>query len=561
MNEINSTRRDFLKAVGLGMATIAMPSCLSIPGRVAKSQTFTFAQICDTQLGMGGYEHDVETFKQAVAQINTLEPDFVVICGDLVNTPNERSFADFKKIKSAFNVPCYCVPGNHDVGNEPSLKSLRDYRKIMGKDYYSFEHRGCLFVVVNTQLWKSPLKDESTMHDSWLEATLKKAADKRARIFVLGHHPLFLKNPDEEEAYMNLPIAKRKKILSLFEKHGVVAMLGGHTHQLMINDYKGIQLVNGETTSKNFDKRPLGFRVWHVTDRRPFKHDFVSLAGKQLHSGVDLHEGLVYSSVDVELTMDLWVPRRSAEPVPCVIVIQGGGFLASGGQMVRPLAEYFAENGFAAATIAYRGQPNHTYRDTIADVKAAVRYVRRISGERGMDPDRIGAMGGSAGGTLAALLAVTGGMKEFEGKGGHSGFSSRIQAAVGCAGVYDFIARFSDKQQISMQPEMDAAFARNRGWIGEPFSPTNEDWRNASPINHVDKTSAPMVLMHCKDDPVVPWMQSQNMHERMRAVGSQCEIELYETGGHGIGGQVVKPRALEFFKKTLGPVDGADAKP
>ena len=133
--------------------------------------------------------------------------------------------------------------------------------------------------MVNTQLWKAPVKDESEAHDSWLEATLETTANERARIFVVGHYPLFLKKPDEEEAYFNLPVAKRKELLSLFEKGGVVAVLGGHTHKLLINAYKHIQLVNAETTSKNFDTRPLGFRLWHVGDARPFKHDFVPLEG------------------------------------------------------------------------------------------------------------------------------------------------------------------------------------------------------------------------------------------------------------------------------------------
>lgn len=279
MNKNNCTRREFLRVASLGAAAIALPACVSIPKKFPGNQMFTFAQICDTQLGFGGYEHDMESFKQAVKQINTLKPDFVVICGDLVNTPNEKSFADFHKIKSGFNMPCYCVSGNHDVGNKTTLVSLRYYRKVVGKDYYSFEHKEHTFVIVNTQLWKAPVKDESEAHDSWLEATLETAANERSRIFVVGHYPLFIENPDEEEAYFNLPVAKRKELLSLFEKRGVVAVLGGHTHRLLINAHNHIQLVNAETTSKNFDTRPLGFRLWHVGDSRPFKHDFVPLEG------------------------------------------------------------------------------------------------------------------------------------------------------------------------------------------------------------------------------------------------------------------------------------------
>ena len=279
MDKNNRTRRELLKALSFGMAAFAMFSCGSILAQSPENKTFTFVQLCDTQLGFGGYEHDVKSFQQAVRQINALKPDFVVICGDLVDTPDEKSFADFNKIKAEFNVPCYCASGNHDVGNVPTRKSLQTYRKVIGEDYYSFEHKGLTFVIVNTQLWKAPVEDESKKHDSWLEATLETAAGKGSRIFVVGHYPLFLKRPDEDEEYFNLPVAKRKELLSLFEARGVVAVLGGHTHELIVNQHKGIQLVNGETTSKNLDKRPFGFRVWHVTNSRPPKHDFVPLEG------------------------------------------------------------------------------------------------------------------------------------------------------------------------------------------------------------------------------------------------------------------------------------------
>lgn len=278
MDEIHGARRKFLQSMGWGMAAIATSSAVSISGAPPEKQAFTFVQISDTQLGMGGYEHDVKTFKAAVAQINALQPDFVVICGDLVHTATDESFADFKEIKAELAVPCYCVSGNHDVGNQPTRESLRRYRRIVGEDYYSFEHKGYLFAFVNTQLWKAPVEGESRKHDSWLAETLETAASKKTPVFIIGHYPLFLEQPNEAEEYMNLPVAKRKELLSLFEKSGVVAVLGGHTHRLLINEYKGIQLVNGETTSKNFDKRPFGFRLWRVDNERPFTHEFVPLA-------------------------------------------------------------------------------------------------------------------------------------------------------------------------------------------------------------------------------------------------------------------------------------------
>ncbi|MDF1860380.1 MAG: metallophosphoesterase [Verrucomicrobiales bacterium] len=242
-------------------------------------KAFSFVQMCDTQLGMGGYEHDVMTFNLAVKQINAMNPDFVVICGDLVQTANENSVADFNEIRAKFTLPCYCAPGNHDVGNEPTPESLKRYREKVGEDYYAVEHKGYTLVIANTQLWKAPVEGESEAHDAWFRKTLEAAGAKGSPVIVVVHYPLFLKTLDEKESYYNLPLEKRKEILALCEKNGVVAFLAGHTHKQITNEYKGIQLVNGETTSKNFDKRPMGFRLWNVADENGLRHQFVPLKG------------------------------------------------------------------------------------------------------------------------------------------------------------------------------------------------------------------------------------------------------------------------------------------
>jgi 3',5'-cyclic AMP phosphodiesterase CpdA len=246
-------------------------------GTARGGEPFTFVQLCDPQLGMGEYELDVKAFEQAVARVNELRPDFAVICGDLVHHAEDQAFADVKRIKAGLKVPCYWVPGNHDVGGTPTQASLVRYREMLGKDYFSMTHGGHVFVFVNTQLWKAPVEGASKKQDAWLRQTLETAAAEGAPVVVVGHYPLFLEQPEEAEEYMNLPVAKRKELLDLFERCGVVAVLGGHTHRLIVNEYKGIQLVNGETTSKNFDGRPRGFRWWEVTRGGGLEHRFVGL--------------------------------------------------------------------------------------------------------------------------------------------------------------------------------------------------------------------------------------------------------------------------------------------
>ena len=248
--------------------------CMSFTEK--EKASFTFVQLCDTQLGMGGYEHDLKSFKQAVKQINALHPDFVVICGDLVHNATDSSYTDFKKIKAGFKMPCYCAPGNHDVANIPNDVTLSYYRKTIGKDYYEFQNKGYSFIVANSQLWKVSVEKESELHDEWFKKTLKKQNRKHHPIFVMGHYPLYTVSKEEEEGYFNLPILKRQELLQLFQVNNVKAYLSGHTHKTVINNYKDIQLVSGETTSKNFDGNLLGFRVWEVSSDAIHQH-FVAL--------------------------------------------------------------------------------------------------------------------------------------------------------------------------------------------------------------------------------------------------------------------------------------------
>ncbi len=241
-----------------------------------QQEPFSFVQLCDTQLGMGGYEHDIQTFKQAVRQINEMEADFVVICGDLVHNASDSSYTDFKTILKGLSIPSHLVSGNHDVGNVPTDTSLQYYRETIGDDYYQFDHKEHSFMVTNTQLWKVEVENESEKHHAWFEETLNNLGEKENPVFVLGHYPLYTERPDEEDHYYNLPMPTRKRILEMFMENNVVAYLSGHTHKLTKNTYEHIQLVSGETTSKNFDDRPFGFRIWQVSSDSLSNH-FVPL--------------------------------------------------------------------------------------------------------------------------------------------------------------------------------------------------------------------------------------------------------------------------------------------
>lgn len=270
---------------------------------------------------------------------------------------------------------------------------------------------------------------------------------------------------------------------------------------------------------------------------------------------VDVYRGLDFAAVPGgSVQLDLFVPHGAAGPVPVIVVVPGGGFRAQGKDKFGKEAARLAEDGFAAASIGYRGAPDDTFRSTVSDCKAAVRYVRANAARFGLDGDRIGAFGQSAGGHLIQFLAVTGDDPAFEGNGGNAGVSSRIQAAVSYAGVADFIARLVEGGED--MANVEAKRKSNGLWIGEKFSPDSAEWKAASPINHITSDDPPMLLVHGTNDQTVSYHQSELMYEAMKPVCPATELLLLEGCGHGIrtskvGGEEAWAAMIAFFTRYL----------
>ncbi|MEQ9217876.1 MAG: alpha/beta hydrolase [Cyclobacteriaceae bacterium] len=260
------------------------------------------------------------------------------------------------------------------------------------------------------------------------------------------------------------------------------------------------------------------------------------------NSGFQVYKDLGFSPADNSLTLDLFIPNGLTQSTPCIVVIKGGGFLSQDGQPFRFIAEYIAQNNYIAALISYRGRPDHTYETTLADIRASITYVKNNSDHYNINPNRIGAVGRSAGGTLAALMAVD------------PDKNSKIHAAVAYAGVFDFESRFTDSLQIALQPEIQKKIISNGEWVGVPFATQDKHWRRVSAISHVDADDPPIFFMHCKDDRTVPWPQSQAMYDKMIDAGIHAEIRYFETGGHGfrVGSREVwLAPMMDFFKRQF----------
>ncbi|MDP2324487.1 MAG: metallophosphoesterase, partial [Gammaproteobacteria bacterium] len=210
----------------------------------------SFVQVCDTQLGMGGYEADKIRFKLAVKAINALEVNWVVVCGDLVNNgEDDQAVADFKAIAEGFTAPCYLAPGNHDVGNEPTKATLERYRAQYGPDFFAVSEHGFKLMILNTQLWKAPVAGESEAHDAWFRKELADSRENGTPTLLVSHYPPFVETPDEEESYYNLAPAIRADLLAEAKAADVKAWLAGHVHKNVVRDFEGIPVVASATTS------------------------------------------------------------------------------------------------------------------------------------------------------------------------------------------------------------------------------------------------------------------------------------------------------------------------
>lgn len=255
---------------------------------------------------------------------------------------------------------------------------------------------------------------------------------------------------------------------------------------------------------------------------------------------------VVYGHKDgMALTFDVIAP---AEPNGAAVLwLQSGGWYSGWipPEAMQAACQGFLSEGFTMLIVRHGSAPRYAVPDAVADVRRCVRYVRMHADELGVDPERLGVMGGSAGGHLTLMLATTGDDGDPSAMDQVLRHSSRINCGV------------------SLFPPTDL-----RGWTTDPpdvidalpqlhpplkFDTELED--DVSPIVHVTKDDAPVLLIHGDKDELVPIAHSHNIMPVFEEAGVQSELIVVEGAGHGYTPEqnttIVAPAIMQWFKSHL----------
>jgi acetyl esterase/lipase len=214
-------------------------------------------------------------------------------------------------------------------------------------------------------------------------------------------------------------------------------------------------------------------------------------------------------------------------PFPGVVCIHGGGFRAGKRESYDSLCLTLAKQGFVALTVTYRLAPTHPFPAAVQDCKAAVRWLRANADKYRVDPKRIGATGGSAGGHLAQFLGVTADIPEFEGSGGNLSHSSAVNCVVNFYGPSDLTQSYGKS--------VDAAEVLPL-FFGGNLEQKRREHIAGSPLYWVTPKAAPTLCIHGTDDKYVAFEQAGWLVQRLKACGVEAELIAMEGAGHGFKG-------------------------
>lgn len=265
--------------------------------------------------------------------------------------------------------------------------------------------------------------------------------------------------------------------------------------------------------------------------------------------GVEIRRDVEYLQPGRKERMDLYLPTGRAAEVRsrAVVILHGGGWTGGSKSAAREfnIGTTLAAAGYVAASIDYRLEEAGRWPTNVQDCKNGVRYLRHHAERLQLDPERIGVIGGSAGGHLALMLGMTDQVAALAPPAPYPGVSDRVDAVVDMYGVGDLRRRggrpalFGDKAEI-----------------------TPADLELGSPVCHLSKRSPPVLILHGTADTTVDQEHSHQLAAKLKEAGVEHRMILLEGIGHTFDLQTwqrrplpmdLRPVVVEFFDRHLRP--------
>ena len=265
-------------------------------------------------------------------------------------------------------------------------------------------------------------------------------------------------------------------------------------------------------------------------------------------------QDIVYTKAGgAELKLDVARPAAKEGLFPCVVVIHGGAWRAGDKKDMRGIASEFAKRGYVAVAPQYRFCPKEAFPAQVHDVKAAVRWIKTNAKTYQVDPERIGAMGFSAGGHLSLMLGLTSAKDGLEGETSAGAPDSRVKAVVNYFGPTDLTAK--DFGAVSKGLIKD--------FLGGTAEEKPEAALKASPLSFVSSDDAPVLTFQGTKDPLVPYSQAIKLADAMHKAGVAGRVEIMVGAQHGWTGaeldRTIK-ETFEFFDRHLKPAPAANKR-
>ena len=215
---------------------------------------FRLTQISDTHLARR-LTTLTENFHRVSEYIDATRPDLVVNTGDLAfdtqASPDDLTFA--RTLHAALPVPCRHIPGNHDIGDNPTAeepvpshaaneRDRQSFLSVIGEDRWRFDDAGWCFIGLNSLIMNTGLESEAEQFD-WLASELARAGGKPVALFI--HKPLYLNAPDDSELEQTrfVPEPPRQRLIEMLSTVDLRLVASGHVHQRRDFTYKNVRHI------------------------------------------------------------------------------------------------------------------------------------------------------------------------------------------------------------------------------------------------------------------------------------------------------------------------------